>query len=75
MTKYPAHGYSARKERCGTCHFLVVGQREFYECHRKGPQISIKKECDDEGINPISIWPNVMISNWCGEYAPKKRGA
>jgi len=61
-------------EECGTCCYLRVGQQRWYECHRKSPQLSIKKECDDEAIDPVSMWPSVSIRDWCGEYAPKKQG-
>ena len=64
-----------RKERCETCRYQMVGQQRWYECHRKEPQISITKECDDEAIKPVSIWPTVSLNDWCGEYAPKKQGA
>lgn len=74
MINRPAHSQSVRKERCETCRFLVLGRQGWHECHRKEPQISIKKECDDEGINPFAVWPDVMTSDWCGEYAAKKQG-
>ena len=60
--------------RCETCRFLQAGRQGWYECHRRGPQMSIKKECDDEGINPVAVWPDVMTSDWCGEYEPRVGG-
>ncbi len=65
----------SRGERCETCRYLKTGQRGWYECHRNEPRISISRECDDEAINPVSIWPNVSTSDWCGEYASKRREA
>ena len=62
----------APEETCKTCRFLKVGQQGWPECHRKEPQISLRKECDDEAINPISLWPSVCTADWCGEYAAKK---
>lgn len=63
------------ERRCETCRYLRAGQHGWYECHRKEPQIAIKKECDDEAIQPVAMWPNVATSDWCGEYSSKKRGA
>jgi hypothetical protein len=64
-----------KTEACGACLYIRVGRQGWYECHRKEPQISIKKECDDEAINPIALWPSISTSDWCGQYAPKKKGA
>jgi hypothetical protein len=64
-----------RKERCETCHFQMVGQRGWFECHRIEPQITIRKECDDEAIMPVTMWPIVSLHDWCGQYSPKKKGA
>ncbi len=75
MINHLKHGQPIRKERCETCHFLVVGRRGWFECHRNEPQISIKKECDSAAIDPIAGWPDVMTSDWCGEYVLKKREA
>lgn len=62
------------KERCGTCHYFRPGRDRWNECHRNEPQITIKKECDDEAINPVAIWPSVATTDWCGQYAPTKKG-
>lgn len=64
-----------RKERCETCRYLIVGQQRWNECHRIEPQITIKKECDDEAIMPVTMWPIVSLHDWCGQYVPKKQGA
>lgn len=66
---------SSTTQSCGNCLYLRAGQEGWYECHRQVPQISIRKECDDEEIKPVVMWPNVSKNAWCGEYAPKKRGA
>lgn len=75
MINYSASSKTLRKERCETCRYLMVGQQGWYECHRHQPRITISKECDDEAIKPITMWPIVNLSDWCGEYAPKKQGA
>ncbi len=63
------------KERCETCCYFRLGRDGWNECHRNEPRITIRKECDDEAINPIAIWPSVATTDWCGQYAPKKKGA
>ena len=68
------HNTPTRNERCETCRYLMAGRQGWYECHRKEPQISIRKECDDEAINPVAIWPHVGTEDWCGQYAPQKQG-
>lgn len=60
--------------RCATCRYLMAGREGWYECRRREPQISIQRECDDEAINPVTLWPRVSKDDWCGEYAPKGGG-
>lgn len=70
MSNYPMN----ETKSCRSCIYMRAGQRGWPECHRREPQISIKKECDDEAINPITMWPYVSATDWCGEYSPKKGG-
>jgi len=64
----------AGTERCETCRYLREGRDRWYECHRREPQISIRRECDDEAISPITLWPRTSLTDWCGEFAQKKQG-
>jgi hypothetical protein len=63
------------KERCETCRYFRLGRDGWNECHRNEPQITVKKQCDDEAIIPVAIWPSVATTDWCGQYAPMKKGA
>ncbi|MEY3658591.1 MAG: hypothetical protein RL425_1352 [Pseudomonadota bacterium] len=65
----------ARGERCETCCYLQPGRQGWYECHRNEPQVSVFKECDDEAIKPIAIWPSVATTDWCGQFVRRKKGA
>lgn len=52
----------ADAEKCNTCFFYRVdhGQNGFSGyCHRHGPHL---------GRNGYSQWPNVKMSDWCGEW-------
>jgi len=59
-------------QSCRNCAYLAEGWR-FPECHRHAPQLSIERACDDPAIETISRWPNVSLSDWCGDYATKKK--
>lgn len=63
------------KDRCETCFYLRTGWDDYFQCHRNEPQVTIRKECDDEAIVPVTIWPSVTAKDWAGQYAPKKKGA
>lgn len=75
MSKLYAYSDVSNSERCGLCRFMRPGRNGWYECHLNEPQVSVKKECDDEAINPFAIWPSVETSDWCGQFASKKKGA
>ena len=75
MINHATYSRTSPEERCGTCLYIRVGRQDWHECHRKEPQVSIFKECDDEAIKPVAIWPSVGSSDWCGQYVPKKKGA
>lgn len=75
MTAYQTNRKPTRAERCETCRYLREGRDGWYECHRREPQISIRRECDDEAISTVSLWPRAMLTDWCGEFAPKKQAA
>ena len=64
-----------RVERCEVCRYLQPGRQGWHECHRREPQIAVQKDCDDEAINPVAIWPSVATSDWCGQFVSSKKGS
>ena len=56
-------------QECRNCAYRRTGDDGLYECRRHAPQISIRRECDDTAIKPVSGWPNVSLYEWCGDYA------
>lgn len=63
---------TAGVQSCRNCAYLAKGWR-FPECHRHAPQLSIERACDDTAIETVSRWPNVSLSDWCGEFAAAKK--
>lgn len=55
-------------QSCRNCAYRRTGHDDWYECHRHAPQLSVERECDDRAIKPVSRWPNVSLSDWCGDY-------
>jgi len=74
MTNHSAFIKPLHKDRCEICFYVRTDWDNYYQCCRNEPQVTIRRECDDEAIIPVAIWPSVTATDWCGQYAPKKKG-
>jgi len=50
--------------KCETCEF-VFKPTDFVACHRYPPRAELS-------MVGAFIWPSVKLTDWCGEYKPKK---
>ena len=73
MTSTVQRHTGGQNQSCGNCAYLRLGDDHWFECHRREPQISIRRECDDEAIKPVTLWPRVSKQHWCGEFARNRR--
>lgn len=53
---------------CGTCRFAdtIVGDDSVrrFDCHRYPPGPVF------DGREPVMVWPQVDLDDWCGEHLP-----
>lgn len=60
-----------RVEQCGTCRFYLAE-----ECHYGPPAVHWLPEYDkrgnEEGLGPVSRWPDVETEDWCGKWKPER---
>ena len=60
---------TAASECCGNCRFFNEGRAKGGVCRRHPPAVFLKPSQPDNPIaEPISFFPVVTGSSWCGEY-------
>lgn len=61
-------------QSCDCCQFFISdGTRITGECHRRPPKI-IRRPGRQESFNR-GVWPEVTLSDWCGEFVALPEGS
>lgn len=54
---------------CKNCRF-VMRRGDYYFCHRFPPEYAEEYDRDTARMDPLTVWPVVDGSDWCGEHKP-----